>query len=220
MSVLQNENQLRADICEVGRRMWQRGYVAANDGNISARLDEHSLLVTPTGVSKGFMTPEMLIKVDLYGNIIAGLGRASSELKMHLAAYQLRPDINCVVHAHPPIATAYAVAGLAITQPIVAEVVVNLGYVPLVPYGTPGSDELPAVIAQHLANHDGLLLANHGALTVGEDLYTAYYKMETMELVAQIGLYARLLGGAHEISPENVQKLHTIRDQLQAKKNG
>ncbi len=204
---MSNEDRLRADICEIGRRMWQRGYVAANDGNISVRLDEQRLLVTPTGVSKGFMTPEMIIKVDLNGNVLSGVGRASSELKMHLTAYHLRPDINSVVHAHPPAATSYAVAGIPIDRPIVAEVVVNLGYVPIAAYGTPGSDELPATIAEHLINHDGLLLANHGALTVGSDLFTTYYKMETMELVAQIGLYARLLGGAREISADNVEKL-------------
>jgi L-fuculose-phosphate aldolase len=209
-----SEYQLRKDICEIGRRIWTRGFVAANDGNISVRLNDNQLLATPTGVSKGFMTPDMIIKVDKEGNKISGSLKPSSEIKMHLAVYEMRPDVQAVVHAHPPTATGYAVAGMPIYRPIMPEVVISLGWIPVARYGTPSTEELPSAVKDHLGCHDAVLLENHGALTVGTDLFNAYFKMETIELAAQISMVARLLGGEREITPENVEKLLNVRKKL------
>lgn len=209
-----SEFELRRDICEIGRRIWSRGFVAANDGNITVRLGERHLLTTPTGVSKGFMTPDMIIKVDMQGQKISGRLQPSSELKMHLAVYEMRPDTQSVVHAHPPHATAFAVAGMPIYKPIMPEVVISLGWIPVARYGTPSTHELPEALKEHLGCHDAVLLENHGALTVGTDLFNAYYKMETIELAAQITLAARMLGGEREISPPNVDKLMEVRQKM------
>lgn len=211
---MQSELNLRNYICEIGRRLWIRGYVAANDGNITVRLPEGYLLSTPTGVSKGFMTPDMIIKVDLAGNVICGDLAPSSELLMHLAVYKRRSDVNAVVHAHPPAATGFAVAGRSLCRPVTPEVIVSLGEVPLAPYGTPSTLELAASIVDLLPNHDGMLLQNHGVLTLGADLYSAYFKMETIELAAQVSLNASLLGGAREIEPENVERLVAMRRKM------
>src|SRR5262245_45444481 len=158
---MRTEEQLRADIVEVGRRLWERGYVASNDGNISVRLDATRLITTPAGVSKGFMTAEMMVVTDFDGNKIAGDRKASSELKMHLQVYRDRPDANAVVHAHPPTATGFAVAGIPLDRAVLAEVVTTLGSIPIAEYATPSTDELPAACSKYLKAHDGLLLANH-----------------------------------------------------------
>src|SRR6188472_3602181 len=173
------EEQARADIVEVGRRLWERGYVASNDGNISVRLDESRLMTTPKNVSKGFMTPDMMVVTDLDGKIISGERDPSSELKMHLEVYRNRPDARAVVHAHPPTATGFAVAGIPLDRAVLAEVITTLGSVPIADYATPSTKELPEAVRKYIKAHDGLLLANHGALTVGRDLFGAYYKMET-----------------------------------------
>mgnify|MGYP000944432002 CR=1 FL=1 len=209
-----SEFELRRNICEVGRRIWERGFVAANDGNITVRLGDKYLLTTPTGVSKGFMTPDMIIKADMQGKQLSGHLKPSSELKMHLAVYEMRPDVKSVVHAHPPNATAFAVAGMPIHKPIMPEVVISLGWIPVARYGTPSTDELPKALKDHLGCHDAILLENHGAITVGSDLFNAYYKMETIELAAQISIAAKMLGGAREISPDNVEKLLEVRQKL------
>src|ERR687891_1884959 len=198
------EEQARADIVEVGRRLWERGYVASNDGNISVRLDDNRLITTPKNVSKGFMTPDMMVITDLDGRKIAGERDPSSELKMHLEVYRNRPDIRAVVHAHPPTATGFAVAGIPLDRAVLAEVVTTLGSIPIAEYGTPSTPELPAAVRKYIKAHDGMLLANHGALTLGSDLYAAYYKMETIEHFAKISLTARLLGGERLISQEEV----------------
>ena len=161
------EDAFRADIVEVGRRMYARGYVASNDGNISIRLDDSTILTTPKSVSKGFMTPDMMVVVDLDGKKIRGTRDASSELLMHLEVYQNRPDVRAVVHAHPPTATGFAVAGIPLDRAVLAEVVTTLGSIPIAEYGTPSTPELPAAVRKYIKAHDGLLLANHGALTVG-----------------------------------------------------
>ena len=189
------EEQARADIVEVGRRLWARGYVASNDGNISVRLDEHRLITTPKSVSKGFMTPDMMVTTDLRGRILSGDRHPSSELLMHLAVYEQRPDVHAIVHAHPPIATGFAVAGIPLTNAVLAEVVTTLGSIPIADYGTPSTTELADAVRRHIRAHDGLLLANHGAITVAQEVFAAYYKMETIEHFAQISLTARLLGG-------------------------
>src|SRR5687767_1465885 len=205
------EEQARADIVEVGRRLWQRGYVASNDGNISVRLDDHRLVTTPKSVSKGFMTPDMMVVTDLEGKKIAGERDPSSELKMHLEVYKNRPDARAVVHAHPPTATGFAVAGIPLDRAVLAEVITTLGSIPIAEYGTPSTPELPAAVRKYIKAHDGLLLANHGALTIGTDVYAAYYKMETIEHFAKISLVTRQLGREHLLSRGEVERLQQLR---------
>src|SRR5919107_4773920 len=206
-----SESQLRADIVEVGRRLYARGYTASNDGNISLRLDAGRLLMTPTSVCKGFMSPEMMCITDLDGKKLGGERNPSSEMQMHLEVYQQRPDVNAVVHAHPPIATGFAVAGIPLDRAVLAEVVTTLGSVPIAEYATPSTKELPEAVRRYVQAHDGMLLANHGALTLGKDLFAAYYKMETIEHFAKISLVARLLGGERVLSREEVFKLQDLR---------
>jgi L-fuculose-phosphate aldolase len=206
-----SEAAVRADIVEIGRRLYARGYVASNDGNVSARLDPERLLTTPSGVSKGFMTPEMLVVTDMQGRKLSGERQASSELLMHIEVYRNRPDVNAVVHAHPPLATGFAVAGIPLDRAVLAEVVTTLGAIPIAEYGTPSTQELADAVGQHIKAHDGLLLANHGALTVAGELFAAYYKMETVEHFAKISLIARLLGRENLISREEVNRLQRLR---------
>ena len=205
------EEQIRADIVEVGRRLYARGFVASNDGNISVRLDERRLITTPKSVSKGFMTPDMMVIVDYSGSKIAGERDASSELPMHLEIYRNRPDVNAVVHAHPPLATGFAVAGIPLTRAVLAEVVTTLGSIPIAEYGTPSTQELPDAVRKYIKAHDGLLLANHGAVTCSQDVMSAYYKMETIEHFAKISLVARLLGRENVLSRGEVDKLQGLR---------
>jgi L-fuculose-phosphate aldolase len=206
-----DESRLRADIVEVGRRLYARGYTASNDGNISVRLDTGRLLMTPTGVCKGFMTPEMLCITDLDGKKLQGERDPSSEMQMHLEVYRRRSDVQAVVHAHPPIATGFAVAGIPLDRAVLAEVVTTLGSVPIAEYATPSTRELPEAVRQYVQAHDGMLLANHGALTLGRDLFSAYFKMETIEHFAKISLVARLLGGERVLSREEVFRLQDLR---------
>ncbi len=206
-----NEHQLREAIVEVGRRLYARGYTASNDGNISARLDDRRLLVTPKSVCKGFMSPEMMVITDLDGKKLAGDRDASSEIQMHLEVYRQRADALAVVHAHPPIATGFAVAGIPLDRAVLAEVVTTLGSVPIADYATPSTKELPEAVRKYVKTHDGMLLANHGALTLGADLFSAYYKMETIEHFAHISLVARLLGGERLLSRQEVDRLQGLR---------
>ncbi len=205
------EEQVRADIVEVGKRLWTRGYVASNDGNISVLLDDRRLITTPRSVSKGFMTPDMMVVTNLDGRKIAGEREPSSELKMHLQVYRDRSDARAVVHAHPPTATGFAVAGIPLDRAVLAEVVTTLGSIPIAEYATPSTDELPAACSKYLKAHDGLLLANHGALAIGPDLFTAYYRMETIEHFAKISLVTRMLGREHLLSREEVERLQGLR---------
>lgn len=195
--------------------MWQLGWVAANDGNVSVSLGDGTYIATPTGVSKSFITPDILVRINDKGEVIEGAEgrRPSSEIKMHLCCYRERPDVGAVVHAHPPTATGFAVANIAIDDYSMIESVIAIGSVPVTPYGTPSTDEVPEAIKPYLPYHDVMLLQNHGALTVGADLITAYYRMETLELFAKISLNARLLGGAQEISRENIDRLCSMRAQ-------
>ena len=205
------EEQARADIVEVGRRLWQRGYVAANDGNISVRLDDRRLITTPKSVSKGFMTPDMMVITDLDGTKIGGERDPSSELKMHLEVYRNRPDARAVVHAHPPTATGFAVAGIPLDRAVLAEVITTLGSIPIAEYATPSTEELPAAVRRYIKAHDGLLLANHGALALAGDVMAAYYRMETIEHFAKISLVARTLGREHLLSRGEVARLQGLR---------
>src|SRR6201990_1568553 len=205
------ESTLRADIVEVGRRMYARGYTASNDGNISVRLGGERLLMTPKSVCKGFMTPDMMCVTDLDGRKVQGDRDPSSEMLMHLEVYRQRPDVNAVVHAHPPTATGFAVAGVPLTKAVLAEVLTTLGSIPIAEYATPSTSELPAAVRKYIKAHDGMLLANHGALTVGADLFAAYYKMETVEHLAKISLCAPLIGGENLIAREEVERLQELR---------
>ncbi|MBM3808229.1 MAG: class II aldolase/adducin family protein [Acidimicrobiia bacterium] len=205
------EAQARADIVEVGRRLWERGFVASNDGNISVRLDEHRLITTPKSVSKGFMTPDMMVIADLDGKKIAGEREPSSELKMHLEVYRNRADAKAVVHAHPPTATGFAVAGIALDRAVLAEVITTLGSIPIADYATPSTEELPAAVRKYIRAHDGLLLANHGALALAGDVMSAYYRMETIEHFAKISLVARTLGRENILSRDEVERLQGLR---------
>ncbi len=206
--------QLRRDIIHVCRRMYQRGYVAANDGNVSARVSEDRILTTPTGMSKGFLTEDQLVLCDMEGNVISGNLKPSSELPMHLMVYRERPDVNAVVHAHPVAATGFAVAGIPLAQCVLPEVVLTVGAVPVAEYGTPSTEEIPNSIRRYIHDYDAFLLANHGALTLGPDVITAYHRMETVEHFAQITLVARQLGRVNVLSDEQVQKLMQVREKL------
>ncbi|MFJ5762179.1 class II aldolase/adducin family protein [Neobacillus sp. NPDC093182] len=204
-------------ISDIGKRVYEKGFVAANDGNISVRIDENEFLITPTNVSKGFLTPEMIIKVDGEGNVIEGDFKPTSEMKMHLLVYHERPDVHAVLHAHPPYATAFAIAGLPLDQAIMPEAVVSLGTIPLAQYGTPSTDEVPKAIKAHVYDHQGVLLENHGALTWGKNLEHAYYLMESLEFTAKINWISRQLKGDRELSKENVAKLIDIKAMMGVK---
>ena len=206
--------EIREQICDVCHKMWQQGWVAANDGNVSVKLPAGNFLATPTGISKSFITPEKLVVIDKEGKVISGLPgfKPSSEIKMHLRCYRERPDVGAVVHAHPATATGFAVAGKSLDEYSMIETVIAIGSIPLTPYGTPSTDEVPDAITPYLQEHDVMLLQNHGALTVGCDLITAYYRMETLELYAKISLVAHLLGGAKEIDKPQIDKLLYLRE--------
>lgn len=210
---MEKEHEMYAEeIVAIGKRIYDKGFVASNDGNISIRLKNNLVMITPSGVSKGFMQISDLIITDLRGNIVSGNKKPSSELQMHLTIYQERPDINGVCHAHTPYATAFAVAGISIEEPALTEVVVSLGGIPLVPFGVTGTPELSNNLRPFVKNHNAFLLANHGALAIGKDLLTAYYNLETLEHTAHILYLARQLGGAKTFTPEQIEKLIERRD--------
>ena len=210
---MKSEFEIKKEICEIGRRIYDRGMVAANDGNISVKLNENEFLCTPTGVSKGFMTPEYICKVDKDGNVLQANGdfKPSSEIKMHMRVYKERPDVNSVVHAHPMYATGFAIAGIPLTQPIMPEAVIALGCVPIAEYGTPSTEEIPDAVSKYLPHYDAVLLENHGALTYSDSLLNAYHKMESVEFYAQLLFISTQLGGPQELSNEQVQGLYEIR---------
>ncbi len=211
-----SEYQIKEEICEIGKRIYNRNMVAANDGNISVKLNESEFLCTPTGVSKGFMTPDYICKVNIDGEVIQANGnfKPSSEIKMHMRIYKERADVNSVVHAHPMYATAFAIAGIPLTQPIIPEAVITLGCIPIAEYGTPSTNEIPDAISKYLQHYDAILLENHGALTYGESLLNAYHKMESLEFYANLLYISKQLGGPQELSQSQVQKLYEIRKQF------
>ena len=213
---MQNEFEIKKLMCEIGRRVYNRGMVAANDGNFSVKLNDNEFLCTPTGVSKGFMTPEYICKVDANGNVLQANGnfRPSSEIKMHMRVYEKRPDVNAVVHAHPSYATSFAIAGIPLTQPIMPEAVIALGCVPIAKYGTPSTMEIPDAVEEYLPYFDQVLLENHGALTWGTDLMNAYMKMESVEFYAELLYKSRVLGGPKEFNKEQIEKLYEIRRKM------
>ena len=214
---MSSDFKLRQDIVEIGNRLYQQGFVASNDGNISVRASNGTILITPTGVSKGYMNATDMLCVNLDGKIISGTKKPTSEMPMHLEVYRQRPDVMAVVHAHPPISTAFAITGQTCNKVTMPEVIFTLGVVSLAEYGTPTTDEVPLSIAKHICNSDAILLANHGALTVGCDLFDAYYKMESLEHVAKITMYARMLGGEKGLDDEQVNNLLRIRETVYGK---
>jgi len=202
-------------ILEVGKRMYAKGFVASNDGNISVKVGPNAVWVTPTGVSKGYMTSDMLVKLNLDGKVIYGRNKPSSEIKMHLRVYMENPDVLAVTHAHPPVATSFAIAGLQLDRAILPEAVVNLGSVPIAPYATPGTQEVPDSIAPYCRSHNAVLLANHGALTWGRDVFEAYYRLESLEYYATVMMYTgNIIGKANELSCNQVSQLVQIREKL------
>ena len=206
--------EIKKEICEVGHKIYNLGFVAANDGNISVKVSENEYYCTPTGVSKGDLTPDMIIKVDRNGNKIEGKLNPSSEIKMHMRVYQERPDVNAVVHAHPPIATAFTVAGVDLDQYILPEAVLTIGDVPTCEYGTPSTMEIPDSLEPYIQNHDAFLLKNHGALTVGFNLTKALFIMEEVEFNAKICKNAMELGAVHEIPNDQLKKLMELRKKM------
>ena len=215
-----DETRLREEIVEAGRRLYKKGFVAANDGNVSVRLDGGRILITPSGVCKGDMDPGMMVVVDGDGKVLSGRLRPSSEMKMHLAVYRIRDDVKAIVHAHPPKATAFAVAGLPLDKLTLPEVVFSLGSVAFSEYGTPSTKQVPEAVVRVIGDAGAVLLANHGALTVGAGVMDAYFRMETLEHFAAITLYARLLGGERELSPKEEGELIRIRRDVFGKTDG
>ncbi|HDL19241.1 MAG TPA: class II aldolase/adducin family protein [Bacteroidetes bacterium] len=208
------EWELKKMIIEIGRRIWTRGYVAANDGNITVKINDKEILTTPTGISKGFMTQDMILKMTLDGDLITKSPKykPSSEVKMHLEVYRQREDIGSVIHAHPPHCTGFAVAGIPLDQCVLPEAILTIGAVPIARYGTPSTREIPDSIKPFVQNSDAILLENHGALTFGADLVSAYHRMETLEHAAQIVFLAIQLGNVNLIPRDQVDKLMFLRD--------
>ena len=206
----------REAVCRVGRLLYDRGYVAANDSNISVKVADNRLLITPSGVSKGRMTPEMLLVTDMDGTVIEGDRHPSSEGKMHLEVYRGRPDVNAVVHAHPPVATAFAVCRRGLETPYLSELVAGLGQVPCTTsFAMLSTEEVPESVRPYLADHNALLLANHGALAWGGDLWEAFDRLETVEHTAKIVLNAQLLGGGVPLTEAEVERLQGLRGMYQ-----
>jgi L-fuculose-phosphate aldolase len=205
--MVKSEREHRDDICRIGQLVFQKGWVAANDGNITIRLDAERILATPAGVCKGMMQPDDLIVVDMQGNKISGRAERTSEIAMHLAVYELRADVKAVVHTHPPVATGFAAAGKPLNVAILPEVIVAMGCVPLADYGLPGTPALTEPMRPLIPKYDALLMANHGAVCYGEDVWKAYFRMETLEHSARISLVAELLGGAKALPRAEVDKL-------------
>lgn len=206
-----DESQARKLIVEIGKLLYERSYVVSSDGNVSFRLDNDTVLATPTMTCKGRMTEDCLALTDMDGKPLTDK-KASSELAMHLLIYKMRPDIKAVCHAHPPHGTAFAVAGLAIDKPILSEVILTLGCVPLTDYGTPSTNELTEAMKPYVEHHNALLMANHGAVAYGEDLWQAFDRLETLEHTAKIAILAKTLGEHVDLPADAIEKLINIRE--------
>ena len=207
--------EIRELICEVGRRMYHKNFVAANDGNISVKTGPDAIWTTPTGVSKGYMTPDMMVKMNLSGKIMSGTLEPSSEIKMHVRVYRENPEVRAVVHAHPPVATSHAIAGIALDKPILTEAILTLGVVPIAPYATPGSPDVPDSIAPFCKDYNAVLLANHGALTWGTDLMQAYFRMESLEHYAHILMYTtNVIKRCNQLNCSKISDLIAIREKM------
>ncbi|HEY0545876.1 MAG TPA: class II aldolase/adducin family protein [Pyrinomonadaceae bacterium] len=207
-----DEQTARREIVRVGQLMYERSYVVSSDGNVSVRLDDGRVVATPTMTCKGRMTEDSLAVTDLSGKPLSDK-KASSELAMHLLIYREREDVRAVCHAHPPHGTAFAVAGLAIDQPILSEVILTLGCVPLAEYGTPSTDELTETIQPLVKHHNALLMTNHDTIAYDADLWQAFDRLETLEHTAKIAILSRLLGGSKNLSADAIEKLINVREQ-------
>ncbi|HEY3975606.1 MAG TPA: class II aldolase/adducin family protein [Candidatus Sulfotelmatobacter sp.] len=205
------ERTHREEIVHYGRMLHDRGFVAACDGNLSIRLDQDRILVTPTGVSKGAMAASDMVIVNLDGRKVAGRRSVTSEIGMHLLIYRMRPDVKAICHAHPPTATGFAAAGVPLTEPLVCEVVMGLGCIPLARYGTPGTSELADTLEPYVPSYDAILMSNHGVVSYGDTLEHAYMKMETVEHFAQIALVTHLLGRQQPLKEVDIEKLLLAR---------
>jgi L-fuculose-phosphate aldolase len=209
--MMSSEAELRQQIADFSQLTYQKGYLASTDGNLSHRMPDGNVICTPTIINKGFVGPGDPVIVDLEGRHVRGERKASSEIAMHTLIYKLRPDINAVVHCHPPCATAYAAAGIPLNKALISEVVLALGCIPLAEYGTPGTPELTDRLAPYVANYDALLMANHGVVTYGADMMEAYNRMDTVEHFAKISINTRILGKEQLLSSEDVEKLWVQR---------
>lgn len=213
--LMATEYELRRQMIDVCRRLYDRQLIVASDGNVSCRLAGNRFLTTPSGLCKGDLKPEQLVVVDGGGKKVSGTLKPSSEFGMHAAIYQVRPDVLAVVHAHPPSATAFTVAGISLAAPILTEVVLMLGAIHTAPYATPGTPEVGAGVRQILSTFDSCLLDHHGAVTVGKDLREAYHRMETVEQTAKIAMIAHSLGGAVPLECRQVEALQVVRQSIQ-----
>lgn len=207
----QKELMLRQEIAKVGKRLWQDGLVAHNDGNISAKINDDWILITPSGVNKGTLKPYQIIKIHLQNGRIEGNSKPSLETPIHLAIYEIRSDVKAIVHAHPPYATAFAAAGIALMEPVFPEMIVRFGEIPLVSYATPGTERLAEMVAEAIQDHDAALLQNHGAITVGRNLEEACGLMEALEWTAKVLWLAKALGNAIPLSPSEIARLFSMR---------
>lgn len=205
-----SEQALRQQLVEICHLLYHRGYVAGHDGNVSCLLEGSRVLVTPSGVCKGRITAEQLVICDLEGKALSGWGHPSSETAMHLAVYRTCPTARGVVHAHPPAATAFAVCRRGLEIPYLTETVSGLGPVPVAPYALPSTEEVPRSVEPFLPRHTAILLANHGALTWGEDLWQAFDRMETVEHTAKIYAQVQALGGGVPLTEEQVSALRAL----------
>lgn len=209
--VYPTDAEVKRDILEAGRRLYQKNFVAANDGNLSARVSEDHIWATPTGVSKGFMTEDMLVKLDLDGNIIEATHKPSSEIKMHLRIYREAPDIHAVAHAHPPTASTFAAAGIPLDKALLQEAVVLLGVIPVAPYALPGTDALAESVVPFVSGYNGLLLEHHGAVTWGNSVMQALYRLESIEYNATVMMYTKILGCERPLRNEQIDELIALR---------
>ncbi len=210
-----SDEEAKRTIIEIGKRMYNKSFVAANDGNISCKVSDDTIWTTPTGVSKGYMSEDMLVKMKLNGEIILGKLKPSSEVKMHIKVYEENKNVFAVTHAHPPIATSFAIAGISLDRAILPEAVVNLGTVPIAHYATPGTNDVPESIAPYCKDYNAVLLANHGALSWGKDLFESYYRLESLEYYAQVQMYtSKILGNFNQLSCQQVDDLILIREKL------
>jgi L-fuculose-phosphate aldolase len=210
-----SEMELKQEIVCICRMLHRKNYLAATDGNVSVRLKDR-LLTTPSGVHKGLMEAEQVLTVDLNGRVLAGEGKPTSEIRMHLLAYELRPEVKAVVHAHLPYATACTLAGIDLLEPILPEVVITLGGIPTAPYATPGTEAVPAAIREFIGRYDAILLSRHGAMTVGENVRDAYNKMEKLEHTARVVLAARLQGPLAPLPAAEAEKLRQLGEKYRA----
>jgi L-fuculose-phosphate aldolase len=208
---MSDELTVRAEMVEIGRRMYEKDLVAATDGNLSVRLDPNTILITPTGSCLGFLKPAELAIIDLEGKSQSNTIKPTSEYRLHLEVYRQRKDVTAIVHGHPPICTAFTVAGEELNLCVLPEVVFTLGAIPTIPYGTPTTDEPPRVIREYIGRCDAMILDRHGTLTVGESLTGAYYKLEKIEHTAKVILTARMLGNVQILDKNQVDRLMQVR---------